>query len=351
MKYEFFYQGSRNDWNYQYGSSKFEEGSEIVQEGLLYANKITKHKKRWHNGYYVYYVKTYSGLFNLADGDCPRIYLYIGKKAGNMLKQISALTKIYEKEDLLKVLRSYQYIVHTIPDYFYVYGNNSKNQNIRKDFLNFENSHKELARFNEEEFILERESGSRSINTISIGKELSILIKHAQGLLRELASFKIDLSKLRKKQKSESFMSSLGIPPVIQKAIMIGGIIGLKAAARSIGSDMDYDFDIDFQDDTNADGFELITTDDLGSGYDVENGSFEDLPDSSNGGYNVAFGRQKATLSSVGGILLDATIEKEPGSSSLFCIKTDNGIVHNVKKGDDWVKIDNIRYRLPELKG
>lgn len=73
--------------------------------------------------------------------------------------------------------------------------------------------------------------------------------------------------------------------------------------------------------------------------------------DSLNDGYNVSFGSQKATLESVGGIKLDATIDKEPGTANRFCIKTWKGTVHNVPGGTDSVKIDGIKYKLPVLKG
>lgn len=73
--------------------------------------------------------------------------------------------------------------------------------------------------------------------------------------------------------------------------------------------------------------------------------------DSLNDGYNVSFGSQKATLESVGGKKLDATIDKEPGTANRFCIKTWKGTVHNVPGGTDSVKIDGIKYKLPVLKG
>ena len=73
--------------------------------------------------------------------------------------------------------------------------------------------------------------------------------------------------------------------------------------------------------------------------------------DSLNDGYNVSFKSQKATLESVGGIKLDATIDKEPGTANRFCIKTWKGTVHDVPGGTHSVKINGIVYKLPKLIG
>lgn len=73
--------------------------------------------------------------------------------------------------------------------------------------------------------------------------------------------------------------------------------------------------------------------------------------DSLNDGYNVSFKSQKATLESVGGIKLDATIDKEPGTANRFCIKTWKGTVHDVPGGTHSVKINGIVYLLPKLIG
>ena len=73
--------------------------------------------------------------------------------------------------------------------------------------------------------------------------------------------------------------------------------------------------------------------------------------DSLNDGYNVSFKSQKATLESGGGIKLDATIDKEPGTANRFCIKTWKGTVHDVPGGTHSVKINGIVYKLPKLIG
>lgn len=73
--------------------------------------------------------------------------------------------------------------------------------------------------------------------------------------------------------------------------------------------------------------------------------------DSLNDGYNVSFKSQRATLESVGGIKLDATIDKEPGTANRFCIKTWKGTVHDVPGGTHSVKINGIVYLLPKLIG
>ena len=86
--------------------------------------------------------------------------------------------------------------------------------------------------------------------------------------------------------------------------------------------------------------------------FDIPNEYESSCSDLSSDGYNVSFGAQKERLTSQGGGLhIDATIEKEPGSSSKFCIKTNKGIVHNVSNGDLWVEINGINYKLPRLKG
>lgn len=73
--------------------------------------------------------------------------------------------------------------------------------------------------------------------------------------------------------------------------------------------------------------------------------------DSLNDGYNVSFKSQKVTLESVGGIKLDATIDKEPGTANRFCIKTWKGTVHDVPGGTHSVKINGNVYKLPKLIG
>lgn len=67
-------------------------------------------------------------------------------------------------------------------------------------------------------------------------------------------------------------------------------------------------------------------------------------------GCSVSFGSQKATLESLGGQHLEATIEKKTGSSNLYCIITRKG-TEIVSGGTEKVKIDGIVYKLPKLKG
>ena len=66
--------------------------------------------------------------------------------------------------------------------------------------------------------------------------------------------------------------------------------------------------------------------------------------------YNVSFGSQKATLESLGGQHLEATIEKKTGSSNLYRIITRKG-TEIVSGGTEKVKIDGIVYKLPKLEG
>ncbi len=76
-----------------------------------------------------------------------------------------------------------------------------------------------------------------------------------------------------------------------------------------------------------------------------------EVDNSLNNGYNVSFRSQYETIESQGGKTLKVTIEKEPGSSNLYSIKSSKGIIHNVKGSTKWIEIDHIKYKLPKLKG
>lgn len=114
--------------------------------------------------------------------------------------------------------------------------------------------------------------------------------------------------------------------------------LGVKMIANSFGAKaeipddaINFDIDTDYLPDND---------------YDVSGNNFYDGDFSSQNGYNVSFGK-KFTLRSIGGLTLDVDIKHEPGSSSLFQVKWDEGVIHNVKRSDNFVEIEHIKYRLP----
>lgn len=97
--------------------------------------------------------------------------------------------------------------------------------------------------------------------------------------------------------------------------------------------------------------------DSFDNGTDFDDSYIDDCQDynsseiASIDGYNVSFGAQRETISSLGGIEKSVTITKEPGSSNLFCITDGHTTIHNVKGGTSTIRIDNVKYKLPKLKG
>ena len=154
-------------------------------------------------------------------------------------------------------------------------------------------------------------------------------------------------------------------PPWLKKALVVGGVFAIRLAVKSIASNIDIgggdgDFDLDI--DTDGDGIPDTSYDsatliagsspafmlsDSTQGPDGSDAIC--LPDS--GGYSPSFKSQHATLTSLGGVELDATIDKEPGTANHFSIKTIKGTVHNVAGGTNTVTINGIKYKLPKLIG
>ena len=358
MKYEYY----RNNKEY---NRSFKKGKKIIQDGwLFYANKVTRVRSTWHKQNITYYIKTYIGIFNFFDGDCPRYSIYLGEDAGKMLNRLKKVFQLYQAGGIYKALVNYQYIAQTLN-----YDNPQiwpECKSIKKYYKRFRSTHGLMAKYNEEEYTLEFSLYDRSTSAAKTEKYVDYLIKHADGLMYDLSRFRIDFSKLKKLKREPSFMTAIGLPRPIQKVIVFGGVLLIKTTVRSVGADLDFDFDID---DSGAeipdDNFVLddsefyygnsIDTDTSSLDCDFDDGNsfspYVDYGDSN--GYNVSFLGQKETLSSSGGgHNLKVTIEKEPGSSNLFCIKTQHGdVIHNVKGTENYIKIDGIRYNLPKLKG
>lgn len=106
---------------------------------------------------------------------------------------------------------------------------------------------------------------------------------------------------------------------------------------------------IDISDFACAD--EIDFKNELMGSDDFDNSLNEELYSSETDSYNVSFGKQKETLSSMGnGSTLRAEISKKPGTSNEFIIETKNGTVE-VSGSTDRVEIGHIVYKLPKLKG
>ena len=155
-------------------------------------------------------------------------------------------------------------------------------------------------------------------------------------------------------------------------ALKVAVKVGVAMAAGAIGANLDFDlpdfdfgaalpdidFDFDLDTDFDIDSESIANVDDnsFAIGTTTQEINISQLPTDGSlsdpsSGYNISFQAQHETLSSDGGIKLDADITKEPGTSNHFCIKTDKGTVHNVKGGTGSVKINGIEYNLPTLKG
>lgn len=123
----------------------------------------------------------------------------------------------------------------------------------------------------------------------------------------------------------------------------IGDILDMADMADAVGSSVDV---IDVIDP------DIINFDIADIDYVVDVDDMSDADDLLADSYNVSFGSQKATIQAPGGgIKLEATITKEPGTANQYCIKTWKGTVHNVPGGTSMVKINGIRYMLPKLIG
>lgn len=242
MKYE-YYRSAIDDKNFVKGSER------VVPEILdLVSYKRKRVRSTWNKQPITYYVANLVGLDRMLYGECPEVYVYIGENAGKTLQKIEALLSIYEEFGVLKALRNYQFISHTIG---YSSDSAGKYNSLRNIYKRFESQHHHLCEYDKEEFLLKSSSNNKKTNENEIRKHVDRLIKHADGLIDELCFLRIDLSKLRKKKiekkvREESLLSALGLPPIVQKAIMFGGVLVVKTAARAIGSNIDVNCDFDF---------------------------------------------------------------------------------------------------------
>ena len=121
-----------------------------------------------------------------------------------------------------------------------------------------------------------------------------------------------------------------------------------------IDGDTDVNFDpdlseIDSDNDINAESYSegCETSENLGDSHsDTSNTLHEES-------YNPSFKAQDATLKSQGGgSTIKVTITREPGTSNQFCIELPSGDkIHNVSGTRNTIKINQIVYKLPVLKG
>ena len=227
---------------------------------------------------------------------------------------------------------SFNKALRNCPSLLYHFGEDrsySRDFYMHKEYNPFENRHQYLLSAMVEEIGYPNESYEERV--------LEKLTSHAVSILNDLN--KIDSSSLEKEKDSDSPWG----------AIIAGLFIGFTAYLASeyavdIISDCELeplDLDSDTMQDLGVD------VDAIDSDYTPE--AYADLSDQ----YNVSFGAQRETLQRSGGGLgsIDVTITKEPGSSNLFCISDGTHTIHNIQGGTNSIKIDGIKYLLPNLKG
>lgn len=137
----------------------------------------------------------------------------------------------------------------------------------------------------------------------------------------------------------------LGVPS-LGALFDLDSLFGLGDGADLAECSVDADYLLDFSDLPEIAEF---GNSDICDEFDSSELNDEGI--SHNSGNNISFGSQKVTLESLGGKELPATIDKEPGTSNSFTIKTSKGTINNVKGGTERIKIDGIIYKLPKLKG
>lgn len=172
-------------------------------------------------------------------------------------------------------------------------------------------------------------------------------------LLDELESgVKLNINDFKINEELVRIGQSIGkvadkVPSWVYKAIAIGGIICVKVLIKDALNDTLNDMGNDF--DSSSVGGDGCNYDSIsvGDGY-TENPSIGPTE-----GYNIPFMAQSETLYSQGnGSQIDVTITKEPNTSNKFCIKLPDGTkIHDVSGTANTIKIGQIVYKLPTLKG
>lgn len=211
--------------------------------------------------------------------------------------------------------------------------------------------------------------------------------KEIDSLFEELSNLEIDTSLLEKyKNPFEDY--DIKIPQWVKKAAIVGGIVLIKVAVKSIGGDVDLDipdFDGDVDIDIDIDGPDIdgdvnidihgdtdvnfdpdlteidsdndINVESYSEGCEISENLGDSHSDNSNTlheeSYNPCFKAQDATLKSQGGgSTIKVTITREPGTSNQFCIELPSGDkIHNVSGTRNTIEINQIVYKLPVLKG
>lgn len=142
------------------------------------------------------------------------------------------------------------------------------------------------------------------------------------------------------------------VPSWVYKAIAIGGVICLKVLIKDAVNDVVNG--LGNNNDSVGFGGECVNSENFnGDDFSSVVSSYENPSFAPSEGYNVAFMAQRETLESLGsGSQVNVTITKEPGTSNHFCIELPNGTeIHNVSGTANTIKIGQIVYKLPKLKG
>lgn len=344
MKYNFYI----DKWQAPFSRSKF-----LFDSSILEANETYEVRDVIGSRIIRYYLRKNTGISILMDGDYPRIFICLGDNLGKTINQLKTLLRCYTIDSLKPFFIKYPYILSLVDEGGFYFRTDNSVYRLAGNNTNYDSEHSLLIMscgYSERKI--------KTINDIDTKDNLKQLIGFADHLIYELQHFKIDLNALEKTEEYTKYENSI-ISPKLKHAMMVGGLFiikgAVKAAARSLGGDIDIGGDVDFDIpdmDFNGDvDFDV----DLDLDLDGSNAAWAAAFNGTDGlsdGHNISFGSQQETLlSQGGGLKLDVTIDKEPGTSNLFSIKSSKGIIHNVSGTANWVKIDGIKYKLPDLKG
>lgn len=142
---------------------------------------------------------------------------------------------------------------------------------------------------------------------------------HIDGLISEMSNMQLDTKCLKRKEPIID-LSRLNVPAWFKVAATIGTLVAVKIIVKSIGQDIDVNFDTDA--DVSDINLDLDTDLDLYTNYTPE--EYVNIGEQ----YNVAFGADKITVHQEGNISreIELYIEKVAGTShSWNVMKEKNG--------------------------
>ena len=344
MKHKIFLEKNADNW-------PIYERNCVVSK-LINELKITEVRRTYKGKHIRYYIKQWIGLGRLFNGEDAKLYIYLGESAEKFFKMLDTLSLCYYGVN--KLLKDYQYI----------YAINTYDKDALKEGNGaFRLAFKKVQKLNLCELYACVPPGA-TISNIETDERLDDLLDYAVHLLHEIRHFKIDVSGLEKTYQYKEYEQSL-LSPEFEHALMVGGMFlvkGLvKAAANSVGGNVDLDDDMGMDIPADFDGHFKMPDDFDFDGLDLDlDGTDAAWAASINSNFDgVSFGGRSYS----GFIDLDRTISvpvmggggnsplhlyKKLGSSIIYV--SDGSCTPVSTSGSSWISVGSHNFKISDIK-